>query len=77
MSKSKFIELKITGSLIERFEFEAKILPDRNFIQDMLNLEKGFWESIDAEEWEEVFDRLKWRSLLVQAEFETCFERTG
>lgn len=59
VSKSKFIELKITGSLIERFEFEAKILPDRNFIQDMLNLEKGFWESIDAEEWEEVFDRLK------------------
>ena len=58
-SAANFRELKITGSLIESFDFEAKILPDRNFIQDMLNLENGYWEPIDKEEWDAIFERLK------------------
>ena len=45
-----FDEIKLTGKLIELHHFEAKILPDRNFILDMIEMEGGFWvESSESE----------------------------
>ena len=45
-----FIEYKRLGSKIERFEFKAKILPDRNFLFDMLYNYKTNWIKIDEVE---------------------------
>lgn len=47
---SHFEELKITGKHVELYLFEANILPDRNFIADMLEMKDGHWvESNEAE----------------------------
>ena len=49
-SAERFEEVKITGSRAERHVFEAKIFPDRQFIQDMIDMRGGFWvESSEAE----------------------------
>lgn len=51
-SLSQFVEYKTLGSKLERYEFEAKILPDRNFIQDMLVDFDLHWDKIDQIEFE-------------------------
>ncbi|NQV52776.1 MAG: hypothetical protein HQ500_06315 [Flavobacteriales bacterium] len=50
LDDSHFIEVKRTGKSADVHHFEAKILPDRNFIQDMLNMEGGFWVESSPEE---------------------------
>ena len=53
LSIDQFEELKmIPGKGFERHEFQAKILPDRNFIQDMLFDYAKFWTKIKAEEYQ-------------------------
>jgi hypothetical protein len=49
-----FVELKLTGSMVEKHLFEAKILPDRNFIQDMISLQGGHWEAIGEAEYDAI-----------------------
>lgn len=49
-----FVEVKVTGARIDVHHFEAKILPDRNFIQDMLSMHGGYWVESDETE----FNRL-------------------
>lgn len=56
-SVEHFIELKLTGKLKEKFEFKAKIHPDRVFIQDMISMENGHWVESTKEEFEEVKSR--------------------
>jgi len=57
-SKDRFDELKVTGSLIELYLFEAKIHPDRMFISDMMAMENGHWVESSASEFEALFARL-------------------
>jgi len=49
----------LTGKLAELHHFEAKILPDRNFIQDMIGMNNGFWMESDAQEFEERLASIK------------------
>lgn len=54
-----FQEIKLTGKLSELHQFEAKILPDRNFIQDMIAMENEFWIESDAQEFEKMLALIK------------------
>lgn len=49
-----FVELKRTGKKVEVHTFEAKILPDRNFIRDMIDQKDGHWVESSEAEFEEV-----------------------
>ena len=44
---SHFEEYKLLGNTLEKYSIEATILPDRNFIQDMLTDYSAYWEKID------------------------------
>jgi hypothetical protein len=59
LDNDHFIELKLTGLLVEKHLFEAKILPDRNFIQDMISMHNGHWEEATAEEFEALEARIR------------------
>ena len=52
ISSSKFIELKVMGDQIDHYEIEAKILPDFQFITDMINLHNNHWVESTKEEFE-------------------------
>lgn len=54
---SSFEEIQVLGANYWIYSFVAKILPDRNFIQDMIEMERGGWVEISAEE----YDRFKIR----------------
>ena len=45
-----FMEVKLTGRRAEVHVIEAKILPDVNFIQDMLKMAGGHWVECSPEE---------------------------
>jgi len=51
-SMDTFLEIKLTGSKKEEHGFEAKIHPDRVFIQDMIAMTNGYWEESTEEEFE-------------------------
>lgn len=51
-STSHFTEYKTLGSKIEVYHFEAKILPDRNFISDMLVDYEMHWDLIEQDEFD-------------------------
>ena len=44
-----FLEYKLNGDQIELYDIQAKILPDRNYVQDMLYDYQDYWEAIDAQ----------------------------
>lgn len=46
-SESSFTEYKLLGKAVEKYSFEAKILPDRNYINDMLHEPEPYWEKLD------------------------------
>lgn len=46
-SESQFTEIKRLGKNWDEFHFVAKILPDRNFIQDMLYDYQNHWDEIE------------------------------
>lgn len=53
LSLSKFEEIKkMPDGKRALFLFEAKILPDRNFIQDMLYDYREFWDVIESHEYD-------------------------
>ncbi len=52
LDEQTFEELRIMGSHYNLSLHEAKILPDRNYIADMIGLEGGFWVAIEAWEYE-------------------------
>jgi len=47
LNQEEFMEYKLTANQLEEFHFKAKILPDRNYIADMLNDYEQHWENID------------------------------
>ena len=57
-SVDKFIEIQLLGSQFLKYEMVAKILPDRNYIQDMLVDYKENWDEITAEEFDIVYNKV-------------------
>lgn len=51
ISNVEFEEVQIHGNGVEKFHFVAKILPDRNYIQDLLTNKDKNWLEIDEEEY--------------------------
>lgn len=49
-----FTEYKKFGSAWEKIEIVAKILPDRNYIADMLNDYEQYWDKIEEEDFEKI-----------------------
>ena len=47
ISQEEFYEYKLSLNKIEEYHFEVKILPDRNYLQDMLMDYQEHWEKID------------------------------
>lgn len=56
-SLDHFTELKLTGKRVEKHSFQAKIHPDRVFIQDMIEMLGGHWVESSEEEFLEVASR--------------------
>lgn len=52
-SPLEFEELKITGRYYSIIFLQGKILPERNFIFDMLHDYTSYWEAINEGEYEE------------------------
>lgn len=56
-SKEYFEEYKLVGNKLEYYQIKAKILPDRNYIQDMLLNYESFWEKIGKQEFSAFIER--------------------
>ena len=54
-----FEEIKVTGRLFEIHQFKAKILPDRNFIKDMISMDDDYWVDSTSEEFQSGLDAIK------------------
>ncbi|MBR9832801.1 hypothetical protein [Acidiluteibacter ferrifornacis] len=54
----KFIEIQLIGHQFLKYEMEAKILPDRNYIHDMLLDYTQNWDLITAEEFDKVNNKV-------------------
>lgn len=52
LSKNSFEEIQVLGQKISHHIFEAKILPDRNFIYDLTFDYEKYWLICDASEFE-------------------------
>ena len=57
-SLEEFEEIKKDPSGYKLYKFKAKILPDRNYIQDMLFDYKLNWKEIEEEEFIKVKEKL-------------------
>jgi hypothetical protein len=57
LSTSEFVEYKLTAKQLHSHRFEAKILPDRNYISDMLHEPDPYWEKIDESEFQQFIDQ--------------------
>lgn len=53
VSKTSFEEIKREGNLWKFYSFEAKILPDRNFIYDMTFDYENYWDIINESDFKE------------------------
>ena len=51
-SYSYFEEIKTMGGFYETHTYQAQILPDRNLIEDMIQLRDQFWEIASKEEFD-------------------------
>jgi len=54
-----FEEVQIIGRYYTEHLYEAKILPDRNFIADMIAMEGGAWEEVTADEYMNFVDKCR------------------
>lgn len=55
-SKDEFEELQLIGKHYSIHQIKAKILPDRNFIYDLIYDFKNNWEEISAADYNEMMD---------------------
>ena len=51
-SPEHFDELKKMPSGFVQYSFQARILPDRNYIMDMLNCDSNYWVKISKSDYE-------------------------
>ncbi len=56
---NKFIELKKLADFVTKYEVKAKILPDFQFISDMISKHNNHWLESTEEEFEAVHQLLK------------------
>lgn len=56
---NKFIELKRLGDFVTKYEIKAKILPDFQFITDMIDKHNNHWLESTEEEFEAILALLK------------------
>ena len=54
ISPDKFEEIQVLGNKISLHIFEAKILPDRNYIADLTFNFKAYWEVCDKSEYDQL-----------------------
>lgn len=54
ISEEEFEEIQIQGNGIKKYSFVARILPDRNYIQDLISNKNNNWVEIDEEQYERV-----------------------
>lgn len=54
ISGTEWEEIRIVGKRKTLHHFDVKILPDRNYIEDMTFNYEGTWEKIDREEYEAI-----------------------
>lgn len=47
LNADEFVEYQLQFGKVEKHHFIAKILPDRNYIQDMLDCHDLHWDKID------------------------------
>ena len=52
-SEKNFEELNIIGKTYSLHNFQSKILPDRLFIQDMIDNRNNHWDEISEEEYDQ------------------------
>lgn len=57
-SFDSFVELKRMPKGFVLYEFSAKILPDRNYIHDMIFDYELYWNEIDKNEFEAIQDTI-------------------
>lgn len=57
-SAERFEEVKLTGTRAALHVFEAKIFPDRQFIQDMIDIQGGFWVESSKDEFDAGMKRI-------------------
>lgn len=53
LSEEEFVEYKLSGKRLESHHFKVKILPDRNYINDMLYNYEPYWEVINESEFQD------------------------
>lgn len=59
ISFDSFVELKKMPKGFVLYEFRAKILPDRNYIHDMIFDYDLYWKEIDTKEFDEILSSVK------------------
>lgn len=57
LSQTQWEELQIVGKKVLVHQMEVKILPDRNFMMDMMSNEGNRWVIIDEKEYEDLKER--------------------
>lgn len=50
VSNEEFVEYKLTANKLESYRFTVKILPDRNYLHDMLYNYEPYWEVLSEKE---------------------------
>jgi hypothetical protein len=58
ISQDEFEEIQVMGNKYSLHKFKASILPDRNFINDMINDYHSNWIEISEKEYKEVEQKL-------------------
>lgn len=58
VSPTEFIELKLEAKGFKTYTFQATILPDRVYIQDLILNENQYWSSSDADEFEGILSKI-------------------
>lgn len=53
VSKDEFVEYQLQLNKVHKHRFKAQILPDRNYIQDMLSNFSEHWDQIQKEDLDE------------------------
>jgi hypothetical protein len=58
ISKTKFEEIQVLGNNVKIHVFEAKILPDRNYISDLTYNYKEHWVLCNESEYNQIKKRI-------------------
>ena len=60
ISSEKFEEIQVFGNKITFYNFEAKILPDKNYIYDLTFNYKKYWVVCEESEFESLKEKINY-----------------